>query len=595
MKLKWKKRLTAVAAASYIAWAVAPASAAQKQAGEAIPAWVAAEFADWQSLGLLHGNEKGELLPDQMITKAEFVAFINRVFHYAATSSQSFADVSEDAWYASDIKKAAAAGLIVGEGNGTAAPLDILTREKAAIILYKAYQLPPAAKPPVKFSDDGQISAWAKEAVYALKEGGYIAGMPDGAFSPKKGLSRAEAVKMINNAMGRLIADSRPHTGIEGTNLVVNAAGGSLSNVTLTGNLYVAPGVGDGDLLLDNVKVGGTIYVNGGGEHTVTMKDSKAGQIVVNKPASAVRLLLIGSTMVSSVQVLSSVQLVNDTTNEIANVSVDGDGSGTFGLSGPIGQLNLNAQAQLNIEDAAISGLTVSQSGGGSITLGTGATIGNFTANGSVSVVGGGKISQAVINASGVSLEMRPGSLTVNADEAMIGGQTVKKGESIAPIGGGSSGSGIDSGNDPGPRATKLYSYDEALGSFKSSGAEGLVKTYIGFLQDETYTPSIANPQADVPSELTNAKTFVNYQFTVKPSIFPSLRDVHASVLDSSRTYLWIGTDSGVTKIDLRTNAMKTYDKAGKQLSDDNVLLLILDGSKGVFVITDNGVSHIYQ
>lgn len=95
--------------------------------------------------------------------------------------------------------------------------------------------------------------------------------------------------------------------------------------------------------------------------------------------------------------------------------------------------------------------------------------------------------------------------------------------------------------------------------------------------------------------DLVNAVTFVNYEFNIKPSIFASMRGINTSVLDKTRTYLWIGTDSGVTRINLATNEMTTYTAQGKQLYDDKVLLLVPDENTGVLVITRTGVSHIYQ
>lgn len=121
-----------------------------------------------------------------------------------------------------------------------------------------------------------------------------------------------------------------------------------------------------------------------------------------------------------------------------------------------------------------------------------------------------------------------------------------------------------------------------------------MAKQYLTFLQDPSYTPSIANPDVTMPN-LVNAITFVNYEFNVKPSLFASLRGVNTSILDKTRTYLWIGTNSGVTKINLKTNEMTSYSAQGKELYDDKVLLLLSDGSTGVLVITQTGVSHIYQ
>jgi len=142
---------------------------------------------------------------------------------------------------------------------------------------------------------------------------------------------------------------------------------------------------------------------------------------------------------------------------------------------------------------------------------------------------------------------------------------------------------------------TVLYTYDEALSKLGSSDAEASVKAYIGFVRDATYQPETANPGVDMPTHLSNAKTFVNYKFDVKPSLFAALRGVNTSVLDHNRKNLWIGTDHGVTKIDLKSNKMTQYQAADKQLVDDRVLLLISDGGKGVFAITESGVARINQ
>ena len=144
-------------------------------------------------------------------------------------------------------------------------------------------------------------------------------------------------------------------------------------------------------------------------------------------------------------------------------------------------------------------------------------------------------------------------------------------------------------------KATVLYTYDEALSKLGSSDAEASVKAYIGFVQDETYHPATANPAVDMPTDLSNANTFVNHEFDVKPSLFPALRGVDTSVLDHNRKNLWIGTDAGVTRVDLKTNKTTEYNTANKQLVDDKVLLLISDGGKGVFAITESGVARIYQ
>lgn len=139
---------------------------------------------------------------------------------------------------------------------------------------------------------------------------------------------------------------------------------------------------------------------------------------------------------------------------------------------------------------------------------------------------------------------------------------------------------------------TKIFTYDNVLADFSDSGAQGLVKQYIKFLQDPTYKPSIASAGSQIPN-FTNATTFVKAGYNVKPSIFAAMRGINTSVLKASRTTLWIGTNEGVTKINLPDNSMTGYNKANDNLADDEVILLIDDKASGVYAITKTGVSHI--
>jgi len=203
-----------------------------------------------------------------------------------------------------------------------------------------------------------------------------------------------------------------------------------------------------------------------------------------------------------------------------------------------------------------------------------------------VQVTGEGKIKTAVINAEGVELSKAPGALTLNAKSVSVAGETKTSGT-------GSTGSNGNGGGQI-DLSTKLYSYAEATSQLGSTTAEVQVKQYIAFLQDPTYKPSVANKATAVP-DLTNATTFVDSSFNVKPSIFASLRGVNTSVLDASRTWLWLGTNEGVTCVRLTDNETTSYTLASGDLKDDKVLLLISDGRTGVYAITATGVSHIQK
>ena len=144
--------------------------------------------------------------------------------------------------------------------------------------------------------------------------------------------------------------------------------------------------------------------------------------------------------------------------------------------------------------------------------------------------------------------------------------------------------------NPTNPTFTK-YTYDKVLTDFSDTGSQGLVKQYIKFLQDPTYTPS--NNLTEISSILTNAQTFVNKDFTIKPSIFPTLENVSSSVLKTDRKTLWLGyTAGGVDRINLENNQVTSYTDTS--ISSGKVLLVVDDaGSDGVWVITTDGVTKI--
>ncbi len=573
MKFKWKQGIAAVAATSALSFAFASVSGAA-DVKEKLPSWAATEIASWKDIGLIKGDAQGNILPNNAITRAEFIAFINRVFNYPEQSGMSFKDVPRTAWYAADFDKAVAAGALIGDSSGEMSPLRSVTREEAAAILSRVFHVTAAREVGTRFKDDAQIANWSKEAVYALKASGYVAGTPDGSFQPKKALTRAEAVKMIDNVMGTLIADGQDHASLSGDNLVVNTAGGTLSNLHLNRNLYITPGVGEGDLKIVNAKIGGTIYVNGGGANSISITDTQAAEIVINKKKSPVRIIFAGTTQVPRITLESGSILDNQMATEIREVILNSELQGEFVFNGKYGTVNVTKSASEN-----------------TITFAQQASVQSFVANSGAKVVGAERILQAIINVLGVQLDQAPKTLELNAGEVTINGKAIKKGQEQGIAGAPGGGTSLTS---PTTNLSKRYTYEEATAALSSDGAEGLVKQYIAFLLDETYKPSVANPTVAMP-DLTNAITFVNAEFSLKPSLFPSLRGVNTSVLNETGTLLWVGTDQGVTKINLKNNAMTSYTTQSGDLTDNRVMLLIDDGINGVFTITQTGVSHIYR
>ena len=94
-------------------------------------------------LDILQGYEDGTFKPENNITRAEFVAVMNRALGIdglvsGTTETAPFIDVPGSYWAAGDIKYAADSGMVLGYGNGYFGPEDDVTYEQALKIIYNA-------------------------------------------------------------------------------------------------------------------------------------------------------------------------------------------------------------------------------------------------------------------------------------------------------------------------------------------------------------------------------------------------------------------------------------------------------------------------
>ena len=110
----------------------------------------------------------------------------------------AFDDVSDTDWFAPYIHAAADKGIVLGS-DGKFRPNDNITRQDAAVMIFRAYS--KTKKTSDSFKDDNEISEYAKEAVYDLSSQGVIKGYDDNTFRPLANLSRAEAASLLNEIM----------------------------------------------------------------------------------------------------------------------------------------------------------------------------------------------------------------------------------------------------------------------------------------------------------------------------------------------------------------------------------------------------------
>ncbi len=161
--------------------------------------WAEADIVAMAEKAIVKGDDEGNFNPDSFVTRAEFCAFIARFANLAEKTTDAFSDVDENKWYAGSIGAAYEAGLVSGDGD-TFRPDDRITREEAAAILsrldvIKNEEIKNAA---TVFTDDDQISPWARTSVDTMTALGIISGIDEGIFAPKMQMTRAMTIVMLS-------------------------------------------------------------------------------------------------------------------------------------------------------------------------------------------------------------------------------------------------------------------------------------------------------------------------------------------------------------------------------------------------------------
>jgi len=241
------------------------------------PGDIGGHWAQGQIMSLLEqrivaGFPDGSFRPEQPVTRAEYIAMINRTLNLSATAPVAYSDVEASDWFASEIAKAQAAGYLSGYSDGTVRPNNQIERQEMAAILARALKLSQAGSLELNcFTDAGSIPEWSAPSCAALVREGYLSGCPDGSFMPRGTSSRAMAAVVLGKACEkRATVYSGPGTyGPEsGTltiagNVVVNSTGVILRNLIIEGNLIIASQVGLSGVVTQNVTVKGQTIVSG--------------------------------------------------------------------------------------------------------------------------------------------------------------------------------------------------------------------------------------------------------------------------------------------------------------------------------------------
>ena len=291
--------------------------------------WSAAGLRSAVRNGLLNGSN-GEIDGNGLLTRAQLAAIVNRAFGAdKAADLSGFTDVRPDAWYHNDMAVSVAMGAFQG-ANGKLNPESPITREEAFAVLARAFGLDGDASALSDYTDGGSVSPWAKSAVSALIDSGFVNGA-NGRLNPRNSITRAEFAKVISG-MASTFADNGLSDTVDG-NVIVRSSGASLAGKTINGDLILADGAAQADLT--NVTVTGRILIRGGADG-VTFGNTSAGRgIIVHSDVS------IAGTA-DSITVAGTAAVTVQSGASVGSITVNAENAKITG-AGRVGEVRANA------------------------------------------------------------------------------------------------------------------------------------------------------------------------------------------------------------------------------------------------------------
>lgn len=161
--------------------------------------WSEKTVTKWLNSNYISGYPDGTFKPNQQLTRAEFITLLNKIKKPQGKSTKVFNDLNTSAWYYDDMLKAVKAGYISGFEDDTLRPDAPITREQVVTVLSNVLQDKNGNLEAIKsFNDYKDMASYSKEAFAMAVSKGYLKGYPDNTIRPKKAITRAEAVVLLD-------------------------------------------------------------------------------------------------------------------------------------------------------------------------------------------------------------------------------------------------------------------------------------------------------------------------------------------------------------------------------------------------------------
>lgn len=402
--------------------------------------WYTHAINKWGESNVINGYEDGSFKPNNGVTRAELAVIIAKVFGLTdTTEAKSYEDVEQNKWYTLAVEQVSSARIMNDQGKNFN-PNALATREEFAYAIARAYKITEGnAK---DFKDQESISDWALTSVGALAASGYIVGRPSGNFAPKDKVTRAEVIALIDRMTTQLIQAAGTYTQNIDGNLVVKVKDVILKDMVITGNLYLAEGIGTGDVTLDGVTVNGQVFVEGGGKNSIKINNATFFNAIRVDVAQPVKIAVTGKKISAYIEQGSTVYL----TGSFEDVMV------SYGA-----QVNFKEGFTADKVVVLPTPLQIEHKKATVIDMAKGSSVKLMIGNGPVNIIGQGKIEQLEVNIAGVSTKQKPDKvIAAQGTNPSIGEEKPNSSTSSGTsTGSDSSSGGTSGGGSPGGQTDK--------------------------------------------------------------------------------------------------------------------------------------------
>lgn len=164
-------------------------------------AWYAPKLESQAHKRYVNGIGSAMFAPNASLTRAEAATILYNllVSKERGPYSVAFSDVNSWSWYYEAVMTLASYKVLNGVGSSLFAPEDYITRAEFVTMLVRIYGVTETKS---DFTDV-PAGSWCESFVATAADRGWVQGDGDGTFRPNDGITRAEAVVIMNRVLGR--------------------------------------------------------------------------------------------------------------------------------------------------------------------------------------------------------------------------------------------------------------------------------------------------------------------------------------------------------------------------------------------------------